>query len=75
MGAELAAIAYCDAYSRSKKGLKPPGHPAGVPPKRTEEAVQELFDELELPYDLTGVEILKEYICEQGKEKEAEKPS
>lgn len=51
-------------FYESKKGLCPPGHPTA----NTEDKVKELFEELELPYDLTGVEILREYICEQGKE-------
>lgn len=40
----------------------------GVP--TTQDMVKELFADLELPYDLTGVEILREYLMSLGKDNE-----
>lgn len=57
MGIEAAVIHGAAMYRRP-----------GYDPKHVETKVKELFADLELPYDLTGVEILREYLMSLGKD-------
>lgn len=69
MGFEALIIATSAAEAASRRGttirIKRPAHEPTA-----EDKVKELFADLELPYDLTGVEILREYLMSLGKEHE-----